>query len=335
MYYEFTLTVNPLPVANQPNDLVACDDDYDGILEFDLSQQNSTILGGQNQSTFTVTYYNSELQANDNNSVLDTNYIAYDGESVYARVENNNTGCYSMTNFSVVINPLAVIDIEDQVICLDNLPLLVSANTNHPTDQYLWSTGETTPEIEITDIGTFWVKITTEFGCENTQVFGVSESEAATIEVTEIVDFSDPNNITVTISGIGLYLYQLDNFEPQESNVFENVAMGYHTVRIIDINGCSDVTKEVLVVDIPKFFTPNNDGAFDTWHIVGIETLPGTTITIFDRYGKYLTQLSASTLGWDGYYNGNKMPASDYWFVAEVKRGSISFQVKGHFALRR
>lgn len=334
-YYQFNLNVEPLPIANEPNDLMACDDDFDGILEFDLSQQNSSILGSQNPSLFTVTYHNTELQANENNSVLTTDYMAFNGEVIYTRVENNSTGCYSIAQFSAIINPLPIIELGNQVICLDNMPLLVSANTNYPTDTYLWSTGEITPEIEITDIGSYWVTVTSEFGCENTRNFGVSESEAATIETTEVIDFSDPNNITVTISGIGNYLYQLDGFEPQDSNVFTNVAMGYHTVTIIDLNGCANVTKEVLVVDIPKFFTPNNDGAFDTWHIIGIETLPGTVITIFNRYGKLLTQLNSNSPGWDGRYNGEKMPTSDYWFVADVQRGSIAFQVKGHFTLKR
>jgi gliding motility-associated-like protein len=335
IYYEFNLNVNPLPIANHPNDLIGCDDDFDGLLDFDLSLQNSSILDGQSATLYTVTYHNSELQAQEKNSILDIDYMAFDSEIIYARVENNSTGCYSITQFSVIINLLPIIDIEDQVVCLDNLPLLVSANTNNPMDQYEWSTGEITPEIEITDIGTYWVTVTSEFGCENTRVFGVSESEAANIEVTEVVDFSDPNNITVTISGIGNYLYQLDDFEPQESNIFENVAMGYHTVRIIDLNGCTDVTKEVLVIDIPKFFTPNNDGAFDTWHIVGVETLPGTKIYIFDRYGKLIKKIGSNTPGWDGFFNGTQLPTSDYWFVADVKRGNISFEVKGHFTLKR
>ncbi|MBV7268504.1 T9SS type B sorting domain-containing protein [Winogradskyella luteola] len=333
--HEFNLNVNPAPIANQPNDLTACDDDFDGLLEFDLIQQNTSILGDQNSSNFTITYHNTESQANENDSALDTNYIAFDSEIIFARIENNSTGCFATTEFSVIINPLPVIDIEDQVICLDNLPLVVSANTNITTDQYLWSTGETTSEIEITEIGTYWVSVTTEFGCENTRVFTVSESEAATIESTEVVDFSDPNNITITISGIGNYLYQLDDGEPQESNVFENVAMGYHTITIIDLNGCSQVTRDVLVIDIPKHMTPNNDGQFDRWHIVGIETLPGTIIHIFNRYGKHLTTLRHNTPGWDGTLNGSKLPASDYWFVAEVRRGNESFEVKGHFALRR
>tara|TARA_R110002111_G_C6007243_1_gene374129 strand:- start:13041 stop:17882 length:4842 start_codon:yes stop_codon:yes gene_type:complete len=334
-YYQFNLKVEPLPIANQPVNLMACDDDFDGILEFDLTQQNSSILGGQNPSLYTVTYHNTMLQANDNDYAINTDYFAYDSEVIFARVENNNTGCYNITQFSTIVNPLPIIDIGNQVICLGNTPLLVSANTNNSNDTYLWSTGEISPEIEITDVGSYWVEVTSEFGCVNTQNFGVSESESATIETTEIVDFSDPNNITVTISGIGNYLYQLDDLEAQESNVFDNVPMGYHTVTIIDLNGCANETKEVLVVDIPKFFTPNNDGTNDTWHIVGIETLPGTIINVFNRYGKLMTQLSENTPGWNGIYNGEKMPTSDYWYVADVQRGSIAFQVKGHFTLKR
>lgn len=333
--YEFNLNVNPLPIANQPNDLVACDDDNDGLLEFDLTQQNAQILGAQNPTNLAVTYHNSEDDANNNLSAVDVDYTAFDSEIIYARVENNATGCYSVTQFSVIIHPLPFIDIEDQVICLDNLPLIVSANTNNPTDQYIWSTGETTPEITIPQIGTYWVTVTSEFGCENTRVFSVAESEAATIEATEIIDFSDPNNITVTISGIGDYLYQLDDGEPQESNFFDNVGMGYHTITIIDLNGCSEVTRDVLVIDIPKHMSPNGDGQYDTWHIVGVETLPGTIIHIFDRYGKHLATLRHDSPGWDGTLNGHKLPANDYWFVANVARGNQSFEVKGHFAIRR
>jgi hypothetical protein len=137
-YYEFNIKVSPLPIANQPNDLIACDDDFDGLLDFDLSLQNPSILNGQNTALFTVTYHNSELQAQENNSALETDYMAFDSEIIFARVENSSTGCYSITQFSVLINRLPFIDIEDQVVCLDNLPLLVSANTNTPSDQYLW-----------------------------------------------------------------------------------------------------------------------------------------------------------------------------------------------------
>ena len=189
-------------------------------------------------------------------------------------------------------------------------------------------------QIEISEIGSYSVTVTSEFGCETTSTFTVTESESATIELTETVDFSDPNNITITISGIGNYLYILDDGEPQDSNIFENVSLGYHTLTIIDLNGCSDITKEIVVIDAPKFFTPNNDSYFDTWHITGVEELPGTVVYVFDRYGKLLIILDSNSGGWDGIYNGQLMPATDYWFLADVKKGNTALQVKGHFALK-
>ncbi|MDP5082257.1 MAG: choice-of-anchor L domain-containing protein, partial [Winogradskyella sp.] len=119
-YYKFNLKVNPLPIANHPNDLIACDDDFDGLLDFNLSTQNSSILNGQNPALYKVTYHNSAQDAEENNSALDTDYMAFDSEVIFARVENNNTGCYSTTQFSILINPLPFIEIGEQVVCLDN-----------------------------------------------------------------------------------------------------------------------------------------------------------------------------------------------------------------------
>jgi gliding motility-associated-like protein len=331
----FQLVVNPLPMANQPSNLETCDDDFDGFFTFDLSQQNASILGGQSANNYTVTYYNTFASAQNGSNNLGISYEAIDQEIIYVRVENNATGCYSTTDFITIIHPRPVVDIGDQTICLDNLPLIVDANTNNPDDTYLWSTNETTPAIEITQIGTYWITVTSIYGCETTEVFNVIESEQATIEFTQTVDFADPNNITITISGIGNYQYVLDYGVPQNSNVFENVSLGYHTVTVKDLNGCAETTQEVVVIDAPKFMTPNNDGFFDTWHITGVETLPGTIVYIYDRYGKLLKQLPSYSKGWDGTFNGALMPSSDYWFVADVKRNTIEFQVKGHFALKR
>ncbi|MBF8149486.1 T9SS type B sorting domain-containing protein [Winogradskyella sp. F6397] len=334
--YPFELRVNPLPIANQPPDLITCDDDFDGYYDFNLNQQTATILGFQNPNQYSVSYFNSNLEAEEGiNPITAALYHGSNNEIITARIENNTTGCYSLVDFSLIVHRKPNVNIPDQVVCIDNLPLVVSANTFYPTDTFLWSTNQTGSDIEITDVGTYSVTVTSENGCVTTSTFNVTASESATIELTETVDFSDPNNITITISGIGNYLYILDDGDPQDSNIFENVSLGYHTVTIIDLNGCAEVTKEVVVVDAPPFFTPNGDTKNDTWHIIGIETLPGSIVYIFNRYGKLIKQLGSNTQGWDGTYNGYNMPASDYWFLAEIKQGNVAFEVRGHFALRR
>ncbi|WP_027138875.1 T9SS type B sorting domain-containing protein [Gaetbulibacter saemankumensis] len=336
---SFNLQINQNPIANTPPDLVNCDDDFDGYYEFDLDENKDIILGGQDPSQFNVYYYNYDIK----NAIEDTNrlsnfHAAVNGETIFVRVENNNSGCYNLTQFRTIVNPLPIIPIDDiEPLCLNDLPLTISAETGNFGDSYLWDNGNTSPEnlFNESDLGEHWVQVTTPYDCRYTKFFSLIESEAATINFTTKVDFADPNSITVNISGIGDYVYILDNGEPQQSNVFENVAFGVHQVTIRDLNGCNDVTTEVVVIDVPKFFTPNNDGIFDTWHIVGIEELPGTVVYIHDRYGKLLKTLPVTSRGWDGTFNGANMPSDDYWFVAQVIQDGNAFEVKGHFSLKR
>ncbi|RNC84906.1 MAG: gliding motility-associated C-terminal domain-containing protein [Winogradskyella sp.] len=333
--YPFMLIVNDRPIANTPDNLEECDDDYDEQLIFNLEDQTDAILGNQDDTFLEVTYHNSENEAIANLNAIQNLYNGTNGETIFVRVTNTDTQCYSITQFDIIVNRKPFVEFEDQTICPERFPLIVDADTGFSDDTYLWSTGEITSEIEIRVTGTYSVTITTVNGCEYTDEFNVIISEPANIEVVETVDFSDPNNITITVTGLGDYLFQLDNGPLQSSGLFENVTLGYHELTIIDINGCASVTREVLVIDAPKFMTPNNDGAHDTWHIVGVETLPGTVVHIFDRYGKLLKQLNHASAGWDGTYNGNLMPSSDYWWSADVKRGDIEFTATGHFALKR
>jgi gliding motility-associated-like protein len=332
--FNIRVALNPtaMPVPNYE----ACDDDYDGFLIFDLSQQTPIILGGLDPSDYTVRYFETETDAiNNSDSIFNLNYNAENGQNIYIRLENNTTNCFSVSSFTTTVQRKPEVEIAEQVICLDNLPLTVSAETNVITDSYLWSTGQTTSSIEIGTIGNYSVTVTSAFGCTTTSNFNAIESEAAVIEFTETVNFANPNTLTITVSGIGNYLYQFDDGEPQESNFFNNVPIGPHTITVIDLNGCNSTEKEIVIIDLPQFMTPNNDGYFDTWHITGVSQLEGTIVYIYNRYGKLLKTLGHNSMGWDGTYNGNEMPANDYWFVANIIQGDLEFQAKGHFALRR
>lgn len=339
----FNLQINENPIANTPPDLIACDDDYDGILPFNLSDNNSNILGLQDPSTHTISFYSEFIDAEQGSNALNNLHTAIDGELIYTRLENNNTGCFAITQFSTFINPLPIIPVNDIIpLCINDLPLIIDAYTGNPDDTYLWSTGETTSQIQLNDpaqVGNYSVTVTSaNIGandCSFTKNFEVIESAIADINFTTTVDFADPNSITIDVSGIGDYEYVLDDGEPQKSNVFNNVTLGEHTVTIIDLLGCEPISTTVFVIDIPKFVTPNNDGAFDTWHIVGANQLPGSVVYIYNRYGKLLKTLPYTSSGWDGTFNGQNMPADDYWFVAKVVQNGNAFDIKGHFALKR
>ena len=153
-------------------------------------------------------------------------------------------------------------------------------------------------------------------------------------------DLSDSNNVEFFVDGDGEYEYAINGGDFQDDPVFIDIPPGVNSVIINDKNGCGTTEPiDFLVVGYPKFFTPNTDGFHDFWNVLGIETLTDPVVHIFDRYGKLLKQLDATTIGWDGTFNGRPMPSSDYWFKMEYSRDEegvvVARTLQTHFTLKR
>jgi len=57
---QFGIQVNSQPIANQPNNMFACDPDANGTEEYDLATQIPMILGTQNATDFNITFHTSQ-----------------------------------------------------------------------------------------------------------------------------------------------------------------------------------------------------------------------------------------------------------------------------------
>jgi gliding motility-associated-like protein len=135
--------------------------------------------------------------------------------------------------------------------------------------------------------------------------------------------------------GFGTYEYSIDAINWQSSPTFSNLQNGNYTVYVRDIQGCGILfSDEIQTITYPNFFTPNNDGFNDFWNIYLPVEYNGI-ITIFDRYGKLLKQLSSQGQGWDGTFNGNLLPSTDYWFKVEYFENNQRKEFKSHFSLKR
>jgi gliding motility-associated-like protein len=152
-----------------------------------------------------------------------------------------------------------------------------------------------------------------------------------------VTDAFAKNQIVTVTDPLGVdYLYRLDDGPFQESPIFEYVSLGTHALTVANKNGCSTLTVDnVLVIDYPKYFTPNSDGFNDTWNIFSLEDQSNFRILIFDRFGKFLKEIRPKSIGWDGMYNGHPMPANDYWFSVEYAEQNIAKIFKSHFSLKR
>ena len=145
--------------------------------------------------------------------------------------------------------------------------------------------------------------------------------------------------MTINTEGTGSYEYQLDEGAFQDSAIFREVLAGAHTLTLRDKNGCGSITEEIVVMGFFNHFSPNGDALNEQWHVPDLSLLTNPEISIYDRYGKYITQLTEQSNGWDGTYKGQPMPPSDYWFKLTYTDASgnraVAKYIQNHFSLRR
>ena len=143
---------------------------------------------------------------------------------------------------------------------------------------------------------------------------------------------------TETGRGTTPFTYWVDvETSKQSDQVFYDLKFAQHTAYIRDAVGCEtsyDFSLSAPKISIPIQFTPNGDGINDTWEIGNmVDVYPTARIQIYDRYGKLLAEYQGSEDGWNGEYNGTKLPSTDYWYVINIEE--IDMQYTGHFTLIR
>lgn len=351
-YYESTITftVDDLPEAFTiaPSLTTVCDDEanpvnQDGLYTFDTSSFQTTILGSQ--TGMLVNYYDEN--GNSLSSPLPNPFTTATQNVLVEVINPLNSNCKTTLTIPFIVNPVPAIELYGEELICSNDPsftkvidagLLDTTTVNDFT--YSWFlngnliAGETNYDLTVNAEGIYTVEVANSNGCIRTRTITVTASDIATINNVQVTDLSNDNSIVVFVSGQGDYEFSLDNMDYQSDNSFSDLEAGVYTVFVKDLNGCGIATREVSVLGIPNYFTPNGDGYNDTWNIKGTNARlnANTIIYIFDRYGKLLKQISPVGQGWDGTFNGNQLTSSDYWYSIELEDGRI---VKGHFTLKR
>jgi len=340
-----------------------CDDDdtIDGFRGFDLTQASALFLAqfplGQNLS---VHYFRnlSDAQLEQNEIISQTNYVNQDSfkQVLYVRVESDDNGdCFGIgPHLALIVNPRPEFEVDQtETYCLDNKPIILT--TFNPKDNYTYEWQDengivvsNSPDATVFSGGTYSVIATSNFSCQSFPVsFTVVQSAKASIDIDDItiVELSDNNSIMINNDnnnlGIGDYEFALDDISGpyRDEPFFNRVGAGSHTIYVKDKNKCGIAELEVFILGFPKFFTPNEDGHNDVWKIkgLGLGFSNASTVCVYDRYGKLIKQINAKNGEWAGRFNGELLPVSDYWFIAElvdITTGNIKIY-RGHFSLIR
>ena len=341
---------------------------FSGSLTVILNSVAGTISGvapvcnGTNSSVLTLSVNSGAIQWQSSTDTIafttisnatGTTYTATNlTATTYFRAIITNNGCPSATTAptTIIVNPLPIVSLpQDGYVCVDDAgnsigSFRLSTNLSRTTNSFIWSNssgiipGQTGSSYLATAPGNYSV-ITTDnsTGCISERATATIAPSLPPLQVVATVSsyFSDIQTIAVSVLPNGIYEYKLDFNPYQDNNEFTNLSMGTHEIWVRDKLGCG-VKKIVLqIINYPNYFTPNGDSFNDTWNITELRNQPNSYISIFDRYGKLIKQIKPSGPGWDGNYNGNPLPATDYWFTVYYVEQNKNEQFSSHFSLLR
>lgn len=106
-------------------------------------------------------------------------------------------------------------------------------------------------------------------------------------------------------------------------------------------NGCTLTDQATITVtssiEIPNSFSPNSDGANDTWIIEGAELYPNASMKVYTRWGQPVFEtIGYSELkAWDGTDKRGKPVAEGVYFYVFDLRDSEEQEFKGSLTLMR
>lgn len=355
------LTVIPLPECDEFID--ASDPSNDGFAYFDLNDATTAILNQfpPNQD-LQVSYYinldDAEAGLNAISDLTDFRNTIPSNQFLWVRIDSAiNNECFGLGQYvQLIVNPIPNFDLgpNSETICVDAVTGAVSYTLNATpisAGNYSYSWTPSNPTLNngnqsaiytITQEGTYTVEVTNNnTGCTNVDTIEIIfSSEPVSVSATLITPFFSPGLSSIQalpVGGFGEFEYSIDGgLNWQNSPIFNGLSNGAYTILVRDTQRCGILeTQEIRTVTYPAYFTPNGDGINEYWNINGLLQSYNAKIYIFDRYGKFLKEVKPNGGGWDGTYNGQTLPATDYWFKIEYTENGIRKQFKSHFSLKR
>ena len=222
---------------------------------------------------------------------------------------------------------------------------------------YRWSTGSTTPQIMITEAGTYSITVTNEQDCEGTSSFFIdhfnpaeltitadktSITEGETIAASFETSSNTPSITSYEWSGMGSL-----SCATCETTAYTPINSSNLQLFTIDENGCE--TSNYLTINVEELplslYAPNIirlssldlNNKFNILGGVNLQTIE--YLRIFDRWGNLVyhnNNFLASRMqgGWNGHINGSIANEGVYLFIAKVIfiNGKTE-QIEGDFLL--
>ncbi len=304
MRAAITVTVNALPatpVITASGSTTFC---TGGSVDL-TSSANSGNVWSNNATTATITV---NATGNYSVTVIDANGCSSVSTPISVNVSNAPTPTISATSTQACSGDVVTV-------------------TSSAADSYLWSTGDTTQSIEVTNTAAIYVTVTNANACD-----GVGQSATTNITFTATPtaagSFTAAGNVvtfTNTSTGATSYSWDFGDFTNSSASAPAHAyaANGAYTAVLTAINGnCTDTVAFEISIEVG--IEENNSLTFEVYPnpasaqvFVAFENNDNATLTVLDAMGRVVLTQAINEVG------SLVLPVS----VAELASGSYTLQI--------
>lgn len=251
--------------------------------------------------------------------------------------------CQVRDSIRVSYNPLPRFNLgQDTVLCTGET-LTLGALTGF--DQVRWSTGASTPGINVTSAGTYWAQVTQQ-NCRFSDSLKVTLNAIPSVNLGPDTLVCDDKAFVLQANGSGNA--QLLWSDGSTGKSLAATLAGTYWVRAS--NGrCADTDSMTLSLRecvvfktfTPNAFSPDGNSANETFRPYLNENVRVTAyeLQVFDRWGNQAFRSTDINTGWDGFIRGQKAPQGVYiyWFRIEYvdDKGPGNALLRGEVTLLR
>jgi gliding motility-associated-like protein len=249
-----------------------------------------------------------------------------DQDTSYTCTALTMQGCPVTDSIRVLLAAVKPIDLDGAISICPNGQTTLDAGSGFTS--YLWTSGETTQQITVSQPAQYSVKATNANNCK-------SEASVTLSWYKVVKPALGPDISLCTVSAPVLdagpdyvrYLWQ-----DGSTNARLVVSQpGDYWVQVTDSNGCSAAdtvgvmakTHCRLGIFFPNAITPNGDGKNDVFKPILYGSLDVYHLAIYDRYGEIVFESNDPAKGWDGRYKNTSMATNTFvWYATYHFSGS-------------
>jgi gliding motility-associated-like protein len=206
---------------------------------------------------------------------------------------------------------------------------------------FLWSNGNLGAELFDLSAGRYTVAITDAVGCQRNLIIDLEDPQPLSLQPLSTPDNGlSTGTLLVNVTG-GQEPYQYTwAHDPGETRAeLDSLPPGTYRVTVTDANGCQiqenitvEASHQLDCLQIHTGFTPNGDGVNELWRIPCLPFFADNELTILNRWGQSIVQITHYQNEWDGTVNGVALPDGTYYYILKVNaptdqrvfRGTVS-----------